>query len=211
MNSLMKKILPHLIAFGVFLVVAVLYCKPALEGKVLSQSDVMEHKGMSQQSEEFKAKYGHYPLWTESAFSGMPTYTIQQRSNYTILNWIAWLLGLYTFNPIILFIFACICFYFLAQVLRINLWLSILSSLAFAYSTFDPIILVVGHNTQMLAIGFMPLIIAGFFLLIQKKYFAGAAVLAISIALQSSVTQHVQIIYYTGIILGFITVAYFVK
>src|SRR5882724_10446002 len=54
MNSLMKKILPHLIAFGVFAVVAVVYCKPALDGKVLNQSDVIEHKGMAQQSEEFK-------------------------------------------------------------------------------------------------------------------------------------------------------------
>ena len=91
MNSLMKKIVPHAIAFGVFLIVAVVYCKPALEGKVLTQSDVMEHKGMAQQSEEFKAKYGHYPLWTESAFGGMPTYTIQLRSSSTILNWIAFL------------------------------------------------------------------------------------------------------------------------
>jgi len=210
-SSLLKKILPHAIAMAVFIIIAVIYCKPALEGKVLSQSDVMAHKGMAQQSEEFKTKYGHYPLWTESAFSGMPTYTIALRSSYTFLNWIAYFIGLYSFNPIVLFVFACTCFYFLTQVLRINIWLSVLSSLAFAYASFDPIILAVGHNTQMAAIGFMPIIIAGFLLLLQKKYFAGAAVLAISIALQSSVTQHVQIIYYTGIILGFITIAYVVK
>lgn len=211
MNSFLKKILPHAIAFGVFLIIAVVYCKPALEGKVLNQSDVMAHKGMAQQSEEFKAKYGHYPLWTESAFGGMPAYTIALQSSYTFLNWIAYFLGLYSFNPIILFVFACTCFYFLTQVLRINIWLAVLSSLGFAYSTFDPIIIVVGHNTQMLAIGFMPLVVAGFLLLIKKKYFAGSAILTISLALQSSVTQHVQIIYYTGIILGFISIAYLIK
>ena len=210
-SSLLKKILPHAIAMAVFIIVAVVYCKPSLEGKVLSQSDVIEHKGMAQQSEEFNKKYGHYPKWTESAFSGMPTYTIALPSKATFLNYLAYFIGLYSFNPVILFIFACTCFYFLTQVLRINTWASVLSSLAFAYSTFDPIILVVGHNTQMAAIGFMPLVVAGFLLLVQKKYFAGAAILTTSIALQSSVTQHVQIIYYTGIILGFITIAFIIK
>ena len=65
MNSpFLKKILPHAIALAVFIIVAVVYCKPALQGKVLSQSDVIEHKGMAQQSEEFKTKHGYYPKWT---------------------------------------------------------------------------------------------------------------------------------------------------
>ena len=76
MNAVLKKALPHLIAIGVFLVIAVVYCRPALDGKVVGQSDVEQWKAMAQQSHEFKDKYGHFPLWTESAFSGMPAYTI---------------------------------------------------------------------------------------------------------------------------------------
>ncbi|MBS1600121.1 MAG: YfhO family protein [Bacteroidetes bacterium] len=211
MNSVLKKILPHAIAFGVFLIVAIVFCKPSLEGKVLNQSDVTAHKGMAQQSYEFNAKYGHYPLWTESAFSGMPAYTIAAPSSSTVLNWLAKIIGLYTFNPIVMFVFACTSFYFLTQVLRINTWLAVMSSLAFGYATFDPIIVVVGHSTQMEAIGFMPMVVAGFLLLTQKKYWWGAAVFAISLALQSSVTQHIQIVYYTGIIVGFIIIGYLVK
>ena len=61
MNSpLFRKALPHLIAIVVFLLVAVVYCKPALDGKVLNQSDVIGWKGMAQQSFEYKEKYGHY-------------------------------------------------------------------------------------------------------------------------------------------------------
>jgi len=86
-----------------------------------------------------------------------------------------------------------------------------MSSLAFAYATFSPIIVVVGHTTQMVALGFMPMAVAGFILLTQKKYWWGAAVLTITLALQSSVTQHIQMVYYTVMLLGFMTVAYFVK
>ncbi|MEO5501525.1 MAG: hypothetical protein ABIR31_08795, partial [Ginsengibacter sp.] len=65
-----KKILPHIAAIVIFLVVAVVYCKPALQGKVVAQHDIQGWRGMSQQSVEFNEKYGHYPLWTNSMFSG---------------------------------------------------------------------------------------------------------------------------------------------
>ena len=39
-NFNFKKILPHIIAVVVFLIVSVVYCKPALEGKVVAQHDI---------------------------------------------------------------------------------------------------------------------------------------------------------------------------
>jgi hypothetical protein len=36
-----KKALPHFIAVAIFLIVASVYCKPVLEGRVLGQSDVL--------------------------------------------------------------------------------------------------------------------------------------------------------------------------
>src|SRR5664279_2246957 len=75
-NFNFKKVLPHVIAIVIFLIVAVVYCKPALEGKVVAQQDIQNWRGMSQQSVEFHDKYGYYPLWTNSLFSGMPAYQI---------------------------------------------------------------------------------------------------------------------------------------
>src|SRR5260221_6018734 len=68
----LKKALPHVLAVIVFLVVAIIYCKPALEGLIVNQQDTQGWKGMAQQSFEFKEKYGHFPLLTESMFCGMP-------------------------------------------------------------------------------------------------------------------------------------------
>jgi hypothetical protein len=81
-KGLFSKLLPHIIAVVIFLLIAILYCKPVLEGKVLSQTDIVGWKGMAQQSIEFKEKYGHYPLWTNSLFSGMPAYTIAMDAAY---------------------------------------------------------------------------------------------------------------------------------
>ena len=75
-SSLLKKALPHVIAIVVFLLVSIVYNKTALEGKVLRQADVQGYTGMAKQSNDFREKYGHYPLWTESMFGGMPAYNI---------------------------------------------------------------------------------------------------------------------------------------
>ena len=156
--------LPHVIAVVVFLLIAIVYCKPVLDGKVLYQSDVMGYKEMAQQSAEFKEKHGHFPLWTESMFGGMPGYNIAMSPTTNItIGYFNYLFTLGLPKPISFFFLACICFYILTQVLRINPWIGILSALAYSYSTFDPIIIAVGHETKMMAIGYAPAVVAGLF------------------------------------------------
>ncbi len=135
-----KKILPHIIAVIVFLVVAVVYTKPALQGKVAIQSDTQQWHGMAQQSFEFKDKYGHFPMWTNSMFSGMPAYQIafDPRTKITV-GYLSSVVTLGLPAPTSFFFLACICFYFLCVVAGANPWVSILGALAYAYSSFDPI------------------------------------------------------------------------
>ena len=170
-NLNFKKLLPHIVAVVIFLIVAVVYCKPALQGKVVSQHDIQGWRGMSQQSVEFKEKYGHYPLWTNSMFSGMPAYQIalDARNNISV-GYIQSILTLGLPMPISFFFLACICFYFLCVVAGANPWVGIMGGLAYAYSTFDPIIIAVGHNTQMISIGYAPAVLAGLLLFFQRKY-----------------------------------------
>ena len=75
-KSFWQKNWPHFAAIGIFLLVAVVYCKPALDGLVLDQHDIQGWKGMAQHSIEYKEKNGHFPYWTNSMFSGMPGYQI---------------------------------------------------------------------------------------------------------------------------------------
>ena len=87
----------HFVAIAIFLVVSIVYNKTALEGKSLRQADVQGYAGMAQQSKEFKEKYGHWPLWSESMFGGMPAYNIaiESKSNFNrpllAINWLFFL------------------------------------------------------------------------------------------------------------------------
>jgi len=210
-NFNFKKVLPHLIAIAIFLIVAVIYCKPALQGKVVQQSDIQGWRGMAQQSFEFKDKYGHWPLWTNSMFSGMPAYQIALDSRTKIsVGYLASVITLGLPVPISFFFLACICFYFLCLVAGANPWVSILGGLAYAYSTFDPIIISVGHNTQMMSIGYAPAVLAGLLLLFQKKYWIGFTITALFSFFMIS-ENHVQIVYYTLIIAFIMTIAFLIK
>src|ERR1700749_528734 len=136
MNSpLFKKALPHIIAVLVFLAIAVVYCRPVLQGMVVKQSDVQQWKAMARQSYEYKEKHGHFPLWTNSTFSGMPTYTIATDGLSKLsFAYLGYLLHWGLPEPIVFFFLACVCFYILMVVLRVDPWIGVLASLAYAYS-----------------------------------------------------------------------------
>src|SRR5579871_1302440 len=138
-KSWFRPLIPHAIAIGVFLIVALVYCKPIFEGKTLSPDDTAGWKAMAQNSFQYKETHGHFPLWTENLFSGMPAYQIAMDApsfspQYLIYN----ILTLWLPAPANFFFLACICFYLLALALRINPYVAIGTALAYAYSTYNP-------------------------------------------------------------------------
>lgn len=206
-----KKLLPHFVAIVVFLVIAVVFCKPALEGKVVYQHDLQGWRGMVQQSFEFKDVYGHYPLWTNSMFGGMPAYQIAMNATHSFsLGFAQNLLSLGLPQPINFFFLACICFYFLCIVLRVNPWLAILGGIAYAYSTYDPVIIMVGHVTKMATMAYAPAVLGAFLLILQKKYWTGTALLILFCYLMIA-QNHVQIVYYLLIICVVVAITFLVK
>jgi hypothetical protein len=206
-----KKLLPHVIAILVFLVIAVVFCKPALEGKVVYQHDLQGWRGMVQQSFEFKDVYGHYPLWTNSMFGGMPAYQIAMNATHSFsLGFAQEVLSLGLPQPINFFFLACICFYFLCIVLRINPWLAILGGIAYAYSTYDPVIIMVGHVTKMATMAYAPAVLGAFLLILHKKYWTGTALLTLFSYLMIA-QNHVQIVYYLLIVCVVVAISYLIK
>ena len=207
-NGLFKKLLPHLIAVVVFLIVAVIYCRPVLQGKVLQQHDVTQWKAMAQNSYQYKETHGHFPLWTNGMFSGMPAYQIAIGSKNTIspgVLYFVFTLGLP--KPISFFFLACVCFYFLSQVLRVNPYVGIIGALAYAYATYNPIIVAAGHDTKMQTIAFLPAFIASLILVYEKRYWLGGALTALFTALLVGM-NHPQIAYYAFLIAAFMTIGY---
>ncbi|MFT3934715.1 MAG: YfhO family protein [Chitinophagaceae bacterium] len=210
-KSLWQKAWPHVTVIVLFLVVAIVYCKPALEGKVLQQTDIIHWKGVAQQSFEYKEKYGHLPLWSNSMFSGMPAYLVaMERTSAISLSYLHSIITLGLPKPISFFFLACVMFYIMCQALRINPWISAGAAIAYAYSSFDPVIVAVGHDSQMLSLGYAPGVLAGLFLLYNKKYWAGTTLTLVFSGLLIAQT-HQQIVYYTLLIIGAIGIAFLVK
>lgn len=205
-----QKLFPHLIAIAIFVIVAVIYCKPVLQNKVLPQGDLAQWVGMSKDQQNYMDSNGHAPLWTNGMFSGMPGYVILGYSNNYIAPYFINAISLFLPAPINFFFIACICFYFLAQVFKVNPWVSIIGALMYAYATYNPIIISVGHVTKMYSIAFMPGILASIQLIYNKKYWIGAALTALFTAALVA-ENHYQIIYYTIIIIAFMGVAFIIR
>lgn len=203
-----KSLLPHAIAVGIFLIIAVLFCKPALEGKVLSQTDVSHWKGMAQDLFKYKETHGHYPLWNNNLFGGMPAYQIaMEAANPITPVYFHQLFMLFMGKPIGYFFLLCIGFYFLSQVTRIKPWIGILGSIAYAYATYDPVIISAGHDTKMQAMGYMPALLGALWLIYKKEYWWGAALTALFAFLLIAM-NHLQVTYYFMIMAGFMTLGF---
>ncbi|MET0393746.1 MAG: YfhO family protein [Chitinophagaceae bacterium] len=209
-KGLLKKILPHAVAFLLFLLIALIYCLPSLQGKVLQQHDITQWEGAVHQSQVFQQQHGHMPLWTNSMFGGMPTFQIAKDYTNVIPGFVHTVLTLGLPAPAQFFFLACICFYFLCLALRVNPWLGILGSLGFAYATYNPVIIVAGHATKMWAMAYMPAVLASVILIFDRKYWLGTALAGIFTATMIAM-NHPQIVYYFFIALFIMTVFFIVR
>ncbi|MEO7309159.1 MAG: YfhO family protein [Chitinophagaceae bacterium] len=206
-----KSILPHLIAVGVFLIVAVLFCYPALESNVvIQQGDLAQSQSVVHQSFVYKELHGHFPLWMPQIFSGMPGFVNIFEGPYNPLYFIDRMFQLWLPAPISYFFLLSIGFYFLTVSFGIRTWVGIIASLAYAYCTYDPIIAAVGHQTKILAMGYAPALIGAVILIFDKKYVAGFVFTALFTALEFQ-QNHTQISYYTFLIIAIMSVSYLVR
>jgi len=205
-KQFLKANLIHFIAVALFALVSIIYCKPAIEGKVLQQSDISQWKGMAQDALTYRDQYGKTPLWTNSMFGGMPTYQITGIPGYSYS--IGALDNLFTLKlpePINLFFLASICFYFLAIVLGMNPIVGIVGGLCYSFATYNPIIMVVGHITKMHAIAYLPFFIGAILLIFKRKYILGGVLTALATALFVQ-ANHLQITYYGILIVFFMSI-----
>jgi hypothetical protein len=210
-KNILKSALPHLIAVAIFALVAIIYCRPALEGKVLQQSDNIQWKGMSHSQQMEAEATGKVPLWNNGMFGGMPGYLIMMPKLYNdVPYYFSQVLTLGLPKPINFFVLACICFYILSLVVGANPYIGILTALTYAFSTYNPIIVSVGHDTKMMAIALMPGVIAGVMLLFNKKYLAGVVVTSLFVGALIT-TKHYQIAFYTILIILFSSIAFAIK
>jgi len=199
-KDLFKKIAPYVVAVVVFLAITLVYFSPLLEGKKLKQHDIAMFKGMSKEIADFRQQTGEEPLWTNSMFGGMPAWQISVQYKDNLVRYVDKILTLGLPSPVNLVFLYFLGFFILMLVLRINPWVGLAGSLAFALSSYFFIILGAGHTSKAHAIGYMAPVLAGIILTYRGKYWMGVLLTALALALEIK-AGHLQITYYLVIII----------
>ncbi|HHE65536.1 MAG TPA: hypothetical protein ENL09_05880, partial [Bacteroidetes bacterium] len=204
-----KSLLRHLLAIGIFIAVSFIYFYPALQGYSLKMSDISTWKGMSKEISDYRLLFGEEPLWTNSMFSGMPAFQISVIYTYNIVGYI-YKAVLALPRPVDFFFLYALGFYILLCSLKIEYKISIVGSLVFALSSYFIIILIAGHTSKAIAIGYMAPVLAGFILTYNGKIWRGLALVGIAMALELS-ANHLQVTYYLGFVLLAYVIAEFIR
>ncbi len=189
-----------------FVLISLIYFYPVLQRKQIFQSDIAQYTGMAKEQNDFRTSNHIEPYWTNSAFGGMPTYQLGAKYPHDYIGALDDVLRFLPRPADYLFLYF-LGFYGLLLVLKIDPLKAFFGAIAFGFSTYLIIILGVGHNSKAHAIGYMPLVIAGFLLVFQKKYVWGGLLTLFATALEIN-ANHFQMTYYLLIFL-LVLVGYF--
>ncbi|MEM7298737.1 MAG: hypothetical protein AAF391_10785, partial [Bacteroidota bacterium] len=148
-----QKILPHLVAIAVFLVITLLFFHPVIfDGKVMTQNDIIQGISSGQEASNFRKETGEEALWTNSMFGGMPAYLVNIYWSGDLTVHIQNALSLYLPSPARYTFLAMLCFYFMLLAYRVNPYLAIAGAIAYGLNSFYIVSIEAGHIWKVSAI-----------------------------------------------------------
>ena len=210
--NISKKCLPDILAIVLFVLISVAYFfVPMTRGEVLGSGDNSAGKGLGRDVQEYYQKTGETSRWTNSVFSGMPTYQIAPSyKSTTALGKVESLYHLWL-PQYVWYLFAYLLgFYILLRAFDFRQSLAALGAVIWAFSSYFLIIIAAGHIWKVMALAYLPPMIAGIVLAYRGKYLWGLVVTAIFAAFEVN-ANHAQMTYYYLFIVFFMVIAFLVK
>ena len=207
-----KKFLPDVVVVLVFAIISFAYfLVPVTQGKILFQHDASAGVGSAQELTEYQNRTGETTRWTNSIFGGMPTY--QMSPSYQSTDGLSQVMNAYHLwlPDNVWFLFAYLLgFYILLRAFDFRQTLAALGSIMWAFSSYFLIIIAAGHLWKVMALAYLPPMIAGIVLAYRSRYLSGFIVTALFTAFEIK-ANHVQMTYYYLFIILFMVIAYLVK
>ncbi|WP_455991275.1 YfhO family protein [Prevotella sp.] len=207
-----KKFLPDVVVILVFAIISFAYfLVPVTQGKILFQHDASAGVGSAQELTEYQNRTGETTRWTNSIFGGMPTY--QMSPSYQSTDGLSQVMNAYHLwlPDNVWFLFAYLLgFYILLRAFDFRQTLAALGSIMWAFSSYFLIIIAAGHLWKVMALAYLPPMIAGIVLAYRGRYLSGFIVTALFTAFEIK-ANHVQMTYYYLFIILFMVIAYLVK
>lgn len=211
-SDISKKCLPDILAIAFFVLISVAYFfVPMTHGEVLGNGDNTAGKGLGRDLQEYTEKTGETSRWTNSVFSGMPTYQIAPSYKSTsALTHVEQAYHLWL-PQYVWYLFAYLLgFYILLRAFDFRQSLAALGSVIWAFSSYFLIIIAAGHIWKVMALAYLPPMIAGIVLSYRGKYMWGLVVTAIFTAFEIN-ANHAQMTYYYLFIILFMVIAFLVN
>jgi len=207
-NKFVTNFTPHIVAVLLFTVISFLYFKPVIEGKQLLGHDSESWMCMAKETIDHNEKSDDVTLWTNSMFGGMPTYQISMQQPYNFIKYVEDVIMFYP-NTVYNLMLYLLGFYVLLLAFKVKPWLAIVGAIAFSFASYNLIIILAGHNSKAITIAYMAPLIGSVFMAFRQNKIIGSLLTAffLSLAIRAN---HVQILYYTLIILLFFGVVEFI-
>lgn len=199
-------------AVVLFALISFAYFVPAsLDGRILFQHDASAGRGMGHEQQTYFERTGERTRWTNSVFGGMPTY--QTAPSYKSTDALSKVMDAYHLwlPENVWYVFAYLLgFYILLRAFDFRQELAVLGSIIWAFSSYFFIIIAAGHIWKVMALAYLPPMIAGLVLAYRGKYLWGFILTALFTAFEVK-ANHVQMTYYYLFVVLFMVIAYLVQ
>ena len=196
-QSLLSK---NMIAFALILITLLIFYSPIVfEGLEPGGIDTMASLGKRHQVREYTEQTGNPYLWNPNIFVGIPEYFTKNNPGLTIktilrsisqvLDWrITW------------FIIGAVGLFLLFNFLKFPWFFSLIGAIAFLFFTHIQGLILVGHNTKLRALMYIPIILYTFLNFTKKRDLLSISLFTLFFSAQFQ-TKHYQMIFYTLLLL----------
>lgn len=208
--KLLKQLLPDVAAILFFVALSFAYfIHPVGEGLVLTGHDHSGGAGAASEMEAYKkAHNGERTRWTNTLFSGMPTYQMAPSYPSTEkLQKVEKVYKLFLPDYVVLVFVMLLGFYILLRAFDFKAWMATLGAVLWAFSSYYFIIIGAGHIWKFYTLAYIPPTIAGMVLCYRGRYGWGLIVTSVFMALQI-LSNHVQMTYYFAFVIALMALAF---
>ena len=201
----MKNIISVLFAVVIGVAVVSFYFYPELQDKIVAGGDVVSSTAWSKQNQDYVKRTGETSNWNPSMFGGMPWGLLSLGTYDNHVRIVDKASRLFVSKHVLslgikLFVMAFIGL----MLLGVNVWLSMVCSLAFALNVNFIVLLEAGHQSKVNVLANFPLIVSGLILCLRSSYLRGMLAIAVGASL-AMLGNHIQMVYY--LLLAFICLA----
>lgn len=201
-----------IVSIAVMAIVAIAFFYPDnFDGRVLSQEDVRQGIANGEEARAYHDATGHTTRWTNSLFSGMPTFQISPSyPSDGMFRWVNSLFSLGLPGCSGLIMMMMLGMYIMLMTLGLRWYLSLIGALAWGLSSYFIIIIGAGHLWKFYTLTYVPPTIGGVMLAYRGRILAGSALGAFGLMMQIS-WNHIQMTYYFMFVVLILAISYGVK